>query len=913
MAGKIATAITKYHAENNHASRHQKENITRPADSRSINIEAHLSDYLEIIKRRKWFVISLVVMIVGTITAVSFILTPQYEATAQILLGGQPTLMNPLGDGPQRMPERNLYFQTQVNLLSSRALACRVIDELNLEKRHTTESDSQSTRSNANIKLSDDAYRPKTDTTSDQDLEYALKSKELNWYLRHLSVTPIPDSSLVNVSFTGPDPELIARIVNKHAQVAIENSVQQHQDQAKNALDWLKDQIAEQKKEVELSQRAIYEFKKKNNALSLEDSQIIFSQEMQELNSALAKAKSDRIAKQATFLQLKDIIQNHQDAMLMPEISNYSVIQNLRNELMDLKSQQIEMSTKFGPKHPKMIELNNGINQIKNEITRESERLKNAIKADLERAASIENSIIQSLNRQKQVAMSLGERAIEYEVLKQQAESSQDIYDFLLKQSEQLGLSSAISSSNMRIVDHAEVPIDPVSPKIFLNIVLAIFLSLFSGTGLAFFLEYLDNTVKTPVDVTVKLNLPVLGMIPFHKALQQKNSDIALLKDMHHRDGKDSTSSPIYHISNRLPAELRIPAEGLSGRILIAESVTMGEGKSTVVSKIASNLTDAGLRVLLVDCDFQRPVLGKLFKISKNGGGLGKSIDRIMSHHLTSGSLNDYSVDDLFFLIALKKQSGHLMVRNEDQNLIVVHFQNGVLIHIQNQNSPEDNRIGTMLLKGGFITKEQLDDALSRHQRTGQPLGYILVNAGYIGRDKLRGPLRLQIEEYIQKVFSWKKGKFSFKPGLVSIYENEKIFFEENYAPLINNLGRTESSKFIEEAIFSQITGLTKENLYLLPAGTSYKLIGSLNQLLMKKIFEKLKQRFDVILIDTPPLDAASGIESIFHLADGIVLVIKAGHLSVKILNGAINHLPQDKIIGTVLNQAKIDPQPYYY
>lgn len=913
MAGKIATAISKYHAENNHARRPFKEDIAWPAPSRSIKLEAHLSDYWEILKRRKWIVISFFMIIVGAVAAVSLVSTPQYEATAQILLGGQPTPMNPLGDSSERLPERNLYYKTQVNLLSSRTLARRVIDALQLERLLTMESDSQSFAPAARMERSEDSDGSKTGTISDQDSEYALRSKVLNWYLRHLSVTPIRDSSLVNVSFTGPDPELITRIVNKHAQAAIENTVQQHQFHAKNALDWLKDQIAEQKKEVELSQRAIYQFKKKHNVLSLEDSQIIFSQEMQELNSALTKAKSERIAKQAIYLQLKEIVKNQKDTLLMPEISNYSVIQTLRSQLVDLKSRQIEMGTKYGPKHPKMRELNNGISQIKNEIARESERLQKTIKADLERAAAIENSITQSLNRQKQIAMSLGERAIEYEVLKQQAESSQDIYDFLLKQSEQLGLSSAISSSNMRIVDPAEEPIDPVSPKILLNIVLAVFLSLFTGTGLAFFLEYLDNTVKTPMDVAIHLDLPVLGMIPFQKALQQKNNDVALLEDMRSQKGKASTSTPIYHISNRLPAELRSPAEGLSGRVLMVESVTMGEGKSTVVARIASNLTDAGLRVLLVDCDFQRPSLGKIFKISKNGGGLGKSIDRIMSHHLNSGTLNDYSVDDLFFLIALKKHSGHLMVKNEDQNLIVAHFQNGVLIHIQNQNSPEDNRIGTMLLKGGFITKEQLNDALSRNQRTGQPLGYILVNAGYIGRDKLRGPLRLQIEEYLQKLFSWKNGQFSFKPGLVSIYENEKIFFEEDYSPLINNLGRTESSKFIEKELFSHIIGLKKENLYLLPAGTSYKLIGSLNQVLMKKIFEKLKQHFDVILVDTPPLDAASGIESIFHLADSMVLVIKAGHLSIKILNGAINHLPQDKIIGTVLNQAKIDPQPYYY
>jgi Mrp family chromosome partitioning ATPase len=385
---------------------------------------------------------------------------------------------------------------------------------------------------------------------------------------------------------------------------------------------------------------------------------------------------------------------------------------------------------------------------------------------------------------------------------------------------------------------------------------------------------------------------------------------MSLIEDIKN-PAKNNLPLPIYHISNRLPDELRSPAYGLLGRVLVVESVTMDEGKTTVIARIAANLTEAGLRVLLVDCDFQRPSLDKLFNVS-NGGGLGRSIEKIMSQDLRMGTLGQYSMDDLFFLMALKKKSGRLMVKNEDQ-AFVAFFQNGVLIHIQNQNGPEYNRIGTMLMNGGFITKNQLDDALARHQRTGQPIGYILVNAGYISREKLKGPLRLQIEEYIQKLFSWKKGRFSFKPGIFNIYENEKIFFEEDYNPMINNLGRIENSMFIEKELFSHIIDLKKEHLYLLPAGTSYKLIGSLNQVLMKKIFEKLRQRFDVVLLDTPPLDAASGIESIFQLADGIVLVMKAGHLSIKILKGAISHLPQDKIIGTVLNQAKINPQNYYY
>jgi succinoglycan biosynthesis transport protein ExoP len=912
MASKSMTSIPWDRAEKKHSQGSLNDEINRPGPLHAKILEAHLSDYLEILIRRRWIVIACFIAIVGITTVVSFKITPQYEATAQIILGEQPTLMNPMGDGPEKMSNKNLLYKTQVNLLTSRTLVRRVIDELGLENVLAQDSDSEALKPLAQANGPEASNEAQKMATSIEKTGNALRAQVVNWYLRHLTVTPVEDSSLVDISFRGPDAVLTKSIVNKHAEAAIENTVHQHQSQAKDALDWLKAQIEAQKKEVRLSQRAIYDFKKKNNVLSLEDSQIIFSQEMQELNSALTSAKSERLKKQAIYLQLNDFLRDHKDVMLIPEISNYPIIQNLRNQLTDLKSMQIKMGTKYGPKHPKMMELKNGITQLKNEILKESKRLQKTIKADLERAGAIEKSIEISLNKQKQIAMSLGERAIEYDVLKQQAESSQDIYDFLLKQSEELGLASAISSSNMRIVDKAEVPGMPVSPNIRFNILIATFFSLFAGAALAFFVEYLDNTVKEPIDVAIHLGLPVLGMIPFQKILQEENHKLLESETTKNSPADtDIVNKSLYRISHRLPEELRRPADGLFGRVLMVESVTMAEGKSTVVSRIAENLAIAGMRVLMVDCDFKRQSLDKIFKVS-NGGGLGESIYRIMSHHLESGTLNNYSVDDLFFLIAMKKMSGRLMVKNEDQ-LFRVTFQHGALLHIQCENSPENNRIGAMLLKGGFITKDQLDDALERNKRTGQPIGYILVNSGYINRDNLRGPLRLQMEEYIQKIYSWKNGFFAFKPEVMPIYENEKIFYEEDYGPLINNLGRIESSKFIDKELFSHIVVIKRKHLYLLPAGGSYKFMGLMNQNLMRKILEKLKLHFDVILIDTPPLDTASGIESLFPLIDGMVLVIKAGHLSVKILDSAIGNLPQDKIIGTILNQTKHEFQLYYY
>ena len=321
----------------------------------------------------------------------------------------------------------------------------------------------------------------------------------------------------------------------------------------------------------------------------------------------------------------------------------------------------------------------------------------------------------------------------------------------------------------------------------------------------------------------------------------------------------------------------------------------------------------AGLRVLMVDCDLQRPALHHLFGV-KNEGGLARAMTQIFSHTIDNGRLDEYSVDDLFFLIALKKRDGQLTITNDTQAMTAA-FQNGRLLHIENQNNPVANRLGIMLLRGGFITESQLEEAMERHQRTGQPLGYILINAGYITQDKLQGPLRLQMEEHLQKLFSWKHGSFVFKPGKVETYENERINFSEDYSQIIRRLGHLAGSRLLESEILSRVKSCSEGNVYVLPAGMAPSTSnGHVNLALLAKYLDILKQRFDVVLMDTPPLLDAAGAAPLCALADGVIFVVKAGHLSVKVLNEAKTGLSEAKanIIGAVLNEVKVGQQYYY-
>jgi hypothetical protein len=221
--------------------------------------------------------------------------------------------------------------------------------------------------------------------------------------------------------------------------------------------------------------------------------------------------------------------------------------------------------------------------------------------------------------------------------------------------------------------------------------------------------------------------------------------------------------------------------------------------------------------------------------------------------------------------------------------------------------------MGSMLLKGNLITEDQLNDALERQKRTNQPLGYILINSGYISREKLKGPLKLQREESLQKLFSWKKGTYSFKSGKANLHKSDIVEFGDDSSPMINALGEVEGSRFLEDEIMSCVRTGHDENLFLLPAGSGLSMRKpQINVRLTEKLLEILKRHFDIILVDTMPMDTTSGVATLSNLVDGIILVIKAGHLSVKSLNEAISCISDQKIIGAVLNQVKSN-QSYYY
>ncbi len=829
----------------------------------------HLIDYLKIIRKRKWVIIVFFLVVVSIVIAGSFHATPIYKTTNQLLIENNDSLLNEMADvskvNMDSEAQNKGYYQTQRKLLASRSLAKTVIDELELWK---------------DVKLKDNRSAMGRDALSGNPTDQSDVRNDtgiINWYLENLEISPVRDDHLVAISFQHPSPEKAALIANAHARAFIERNNHIQKQASQQALDWFKEQLFNQKIKVGMSQKAEYEYKYKQLRSFTVDDESIFS---------------------------------------IPEVEQNVVIRNLHDQLGKLKAERSILATRYGPKHHRITEIDNSIVKLEQGIINEIQSIRRAIRAELNRIAAIEKINQQDRYVPQDIVKNQTGKAINYDMVRLEAESDKAIYDILLTQAKEVNLTGNMKRSNIRIVDEAEVPISTFKPRILSNTLLAIVVGLTVGVGLALFLEYMDKTIRTTEDITKHLSLPVLGVIGYDRSLKGGKTPALLTIEAHH-----SRLKPVY--GGYTPTDLSVGLiarqpqihSGTLGRVYLVESTIKGEGKTTVLAKLALTLAKGGLRVIMVDADLHNPSLHQVFGM-KSGGerGLLHAMEVVSSQDIAQGSLQDYSVDDLFSIIAMKRLSGRLAIKNDVLGMTAI-FENGRLSHIQSKDIPINNRLGAMLRRGGFITEDQLKDALERSQRTGFPLGYILINTGYVNQEQLKGPLKLQMEEHLQKLFSWKRGAFTFEPGSVEMYEDKKIYFEEDYTPIARRLGNMAGGRFLKHEVLSHVQHVNGLDLSFLPVGT-----GSINPdspvyfRLLSKFLYYLKQHYDIVLVDAPPLlEAMNTAVPLLNVADEVIFVIKAGQVPIDAISKVTTCMKENnaRILGVVLNQAKTGA--YYY
>lgn len=567
--------------------------------------EPHLLDYLLILRKHQWLILSFLLAVVTIVSIATFRLQPVYMSTARLEIDREsPNILPFPGSDPYGMYEDvENYIETQSKILQSETLALQTIRSVGLVNRldfranDGKESEALVTGSLANQK------RPPA----------------LGAFLGGLSVKRVPTSRLLDVSFESTDPQLASRIVNAHLENFIEQNFRSKYEATTQASAWLATQLTELKIKVEKSEEKRIAYEKQNQIWSIDDKQSITTQRLGDINKDLTEAQSDRMKKEALYK-----LAESGSVEALPEVRDNEVLKNVQMKHAEAVAAYTDALNQTGPNFPKVLRLQAQVKEIEEQITSEKKNIVNRVANDYHAAQQREQLLSNALEKQKAETNSMAERLVQYNILKREAEANKALYEGLLTKLKEAGISAGLRSSNIRVVDPATVPSVPTRPNKTRNVGLAFLVGLVGGIGLALLREYLDNTVKTPDDVETLSRLPSLAVVPAFASLNGNTTKRKLL-GMSSNNGKDS---PVELVSHTLPksqmseafralrTSLLLSQAGHPPQVILVTSALPREGKTTAAANLAVTLAQLGDRTLLIDADLRKPGVARALSLT---------------------------------------------------------------------------------------------------------------------------------------------------------------------------------------------------------------------------------------------------------------------------------------------------------
>jgi capsular exopolysaccharide synthesis family protein len=580
--------------------------------------ERHLMDYVRVVYKRRWVAIPVFLAVFAFGAVNSYRTTPLYRASTQLLIEKDAPKVGDLSTMFQQQDGwyNDDFYQTQYKILQSRSLARRTAESMKLEQHPSLQKGVREVRGPWTLRGAvNGAWSFASSLLNGAPAEQPAKAPapetdRLAGYTGmvqgSVSISPVRNSRLVDISVTSTDPQLAADMANAHARAYIEQNLEYRFAASKEATDWLEAQLSEQRKKVEASEAELQRYKEQHDAVAVEDRQNIVVQRLADLNSAATKAKTTRIEKEALYNQLRSI-QNSNALDAFPAVLGNEYIQKLKSDLGDLQRQQAQLSEKYGDRHPEMVKVRTAIQSAEAKLQIEVDKVVQSVKSEYDTAAAQERTLVGALEGGKAEALSLNRKGIEFSVLQRDAESNRQVYEALLQRTKETGISGERRASNIRVVDPAELPSSPYLPRRERDLTMAGLSGLVLALGLVFLFEYLDNRIKSPQELRAQLNVPFLGMVPSIDA-----SGGALL----HEGVAPNFAEAIRAV--RTNVLFSSADEGV--RLIVVTSAGPGEGKSMFSSNLSVSLAQAGQRVLHVDADMRRPRVHAIFDAAQEPG-----------------------------------------------------------------------------------------------------------------------------------------------------------------------------------------------------------------------------------------------------------------------------------------------------
>ncbi|MBW2606868.1 MAG: polysaccharide biosynthesis tyrosine autokinase [Deltaproteobacteria bacterium] len=580
--------------------------------------EVHLRDYIDVLVRRKWLIISFLALTLVSTLIMTMASPKSYKASATIEISPQQQKVTKFEEVITSNLLSREFYETQVELIQSPAVMRRVIEKLNLAE-HQVITNAVFGKGNPGITGWVKAHLlslvPVISTNKDVKLEISEKDlneqKLVKFIDGNLDVSTSRTSMLVDVAFSSTDRHLSREIVNTLVEEFVHWKMEKKMGASKLARHFLMKQIDRAKIDLEKAEEAMNRFARQSGIVSLDSKVNSIYRQLEEIISAQAVAEADLIGKEAVYKQAVE-----DGPSSLPQVMKSKIISDLKAEYARLRSRYEDQKVTFYDAYPAVKALKARMASLSRRIRSEENKiflsLENEYRAALKKVQSLQESVA----RQRQLAMDLNERATQYNIMIREVETNKEIYQSLLERTKEIESMAGVSSSNIQIVNKASLPLLPFKPRVRLNLLLALLLGLLGGVGFAFFLEYFNDAITNPDEIADRFQIPILGVIPFEKANGHPVEQTFAFDPM----------SPLSEALRTTKLSIQLSGTGRQSKTLLFTSTKTNEGKSTLAANLTLAFACAGEKVILIDTDLRKPQIHKIFDAGfmGNSGGLSK-------------------------------------------------------------------------------------------------------------------------------------------------------------------------------------------------------------------------------------------------------------------------------------------------
>jgi polysaccharide biosynthesis transport protein len=580
--------------------------------------DVHILDRLAIIYRYRRIAATVFVLTAAALMIQGYSNVHLFQAQARLLIDEERSASQMQGitdNNNAYYEDPEPYFKTQYRILKGRDLVRRVVRNLHLETvpEFNGTAEPPPTLFTAvhdateKVKSLVRPRQPAVATEARKPDETTIESGMVDAFVGRINVAPVTDSHLVDVQFTGSDPAFTASAVNALVDEYVRQNLALKQQGTHDQLEWVQNELVRQQQKVQDSDRELADYRSRENAMSLDDKNNIVQSRMNSLNTAYVNAHADRIAKEALYNQVKSM-QATASPDAIPAVSSQAAVANAKLQITQLQQRKAELDKKYGEKHPEVVKVNADLAEAQQRLQAEASRALQSIKNEYETSKLQEQSFAQNLEAAKGEVQDLSKKSVNYNVMEREAKSYQTVYDALLNREKELQISSNSTTNNVRVIDHAEVPKAPITPTGRRTWLLSLAVGLVAAISVAYGLDYMNDTIKTPEDVTRHLKLPFLGLVP---SVRGDKHPVLASSHAPHDFGESFRT---------LRTAIMSMYAGEGTKIMVVTSAQPLEGKTTTACNIAMALAYGGARVLLIDADMRRPGLHRPLRLTNDRG-----------------------------------------------------------------------------------------------------------------------------------------------------------------------------------------------------------------------------------------------------------------------------------------------------